>query len=85
MISPSDVINKIAENEGITVSALATSIGKPAANLYDIQSGKIHGISRKLAAIINSAYPKCNLAWIQTGEGVERKSVIEAMKKAELK
>ena len=26
MISPGDVINKIAENEGITVSALATSL-----------------------------------------------------------
>lgn len=69
MISPGDVINKIAENERITVSALATSLGKPAANLYDIQSGKIRGISRKLADTINRVYPKYNLTWILTGDG----------------
>lgn len=69
MISPGDVINKIAENERITVSALATSLGKPAVNLYDIQSGKIRGISRKLAATINRVYPKYNLTWILTGDG----------------
>ena len=61
MISPGDVINKIAENEGITVSALATSLGKPAANLYDIQSLCIAVNERKQEKVSSSCC--CQKQW----------------------
>lgn len=69
MVTPGEIINKIAENEGLSVSALATSLGKPAQNLYDIQNGKIKGISRRLANTIVKVYPQYNPNWLLTGEG----------------
>lgn len=69
MDEPGRIIEKIAYNERITVSALATRLGKPAANLYDIQKGKIKSISRKLADTIISVYPYYNRDWLLYGTG----------------
>lgn len=63
------VIGEIAYNERLTVSQIAKIIGKPATNLYDIQKGKINGISEKLADLILEKFPHYNKVWLLTGEG----------------
>ncbi len=64
-----EVIEKLADHLKLTISQLAASIGKPAANLYDIQSGKIKGVSQKLADTIVKNYPEISRTWLLTGEG----------------
>lgn len=63
------VIELMAENERMTVSQIAQAIGKPATNLYDIQKGKLNGVSEKLADHILSQFPHYNKTWLMTGEG----------------
>ena len=62
-------IGEIAYNERLTVSQIAKIIGKPATNLYDIQKGKINGISEKLADLLLEKFPHYNKVWLLTGEG----------------
>ena len=51
-----------------SVSAFARHIGlKRAENLYQIRRGN-NGISPKLAATINTSFPKVSKAWLLTGE-----------------
>lgn len=69
MTKRNDVVKLIAENEKMSVAQLAQSIGKPAANLYDIQSGKLKGVSEKLAQLFIETYPYYSKSWIMTGEG----------------
>lgn len=64
-----EVIELIAKNEGITISQFANVLKKPAANLYDIQSGKLKGVSEKLADTIIEQYPHYSKTWLMTGEG----------------
>ena len=63
------VIDAIAAHEQKTISQIARIIGKPATNLYDIQKGKISGISEKLADLIIEKFPHYNKIWLLTGEG----------------
>ena len=63
------VIDAIAAHEQKTISQIARIIGKPATNLYDIQKGKISGISEKLAELIIEKFPHYNKIWLLTGEG----------------
>lgn len=63
------VIELMAEHERLTVSQIAQAIGKPATNLYDIQKGKLNGVSEKLADLILSQFPHYNKTWLMTGEG----------------
>jgi phage repressor protein C with HTH and peptisase S24 domain len=63
------VIELIAEKENMTISQLAQTLGKPANSLYDIQKGKIKGISEKLADLLLQKFPYYNKTWLMTGEG----------------
>lgn len=63
------VIELIAEKENMTISQLAQTLGKPANSLYDIQKGKIKGISEKLADLLLQKFPYYNKTWLLTGEG----------------
>lgn len=63
------VIGEIALNERLTVSQIAKILGKPATSLYNIQKGKINGISDKLADLILEKFPHYNKSWLLTGEG----------------
>lgn len=63
------VIELIAEKENMTISQLAQTLGKPANSLYDIQKGKIKGISEKLADLLLLKFPYYNKTWLMTGEG----------------
>ena len=63
------VIGEIALNERLTVSQIAKILGKPATSLYNIQKGKINGISDKLANLILEKFPHYNKSWLLTGEG----------------
>lgn len=63
------VIELMAENERLTIAQLAQAIGKPATNLYDIQKGKLSGVSEKLASLILEKFPHYNKSWLLTGEG----------------
>lgn len=63
------VIGEMALNERLTVSQIAKIIGKPATSLYNIQKGKINGISEKLADLILEKFPHYNKVWLLTGEG----------------
>jgi len=69
MSKRNEVVEKMAQSEGVTISQLAALIGKPSANLYDIQSGKLKGVSEKLADLIISKFPHYNKSWLLTGEG----------------
>lgn len=69
MNSRNKVVEQIAEHENMTIAQLAQSIGKPANNLYDIQKGKIKGISEKLANLLLNKFPHYNKVWLMTGEG----------------
>ncbi len=69
MSKRNDVIREMAEHEKVSVAQLALSIGKPPANLYDIQSGKLKGVSEKLADTFLEVYPDYNRSWLLTGEG----------------
>lgn len=62
-------IEVIAENEGVTLSALAKKIGASPQNMYDIRSGKVSGVSSEIADKIISVYPQYKKIWIMTGEG----------------
>lgn len=63
------VIQDIAEHERMTVAQVASAIDKPASCLYDIQKGKIKGVSEKLADLIIERFPHYNKSWLLTGEG----------------
>lgn len=63
------VIELIAEKENMTISQLAQTLGKPANSLYDIQKGKIKGITEKLADLLLQKFPYYNKTWLMTGEG----------------
>lgn len=63
------VIQVISENEGMTIAQIAHMIGKPPASLYDIQTGKIKGVSDKLADAILEKFPHYNKSWLVTGDG----------------
>lgn len=63
------VIGEMALNERLTVSQIAKIIGKPATSLYNIQKGKINGISEKLADLLLEKFPHYNKVWLLTGEG----------------
>ena len=64
-----EVIEIMAKNEGVTISQLAQAINKPSANLYDIQSGKLKGVSNKLADALIDRFPQYSKSWLLTGEG----------------
>ena len=59
----------MAQHERMSISQIAQAIGKPATNLYDIQKGKLNGVSEKLADLILSQFPHYNKTWLMTGEG----------------
>ncbi|MDY3356168.1 MAG: hypothetical protein SOW79_08340 [Prevotella sp.] len=63
------VIELMAQHERMSISQIAQAIGKPATNLYDIQKGKLNGVSEKLADLILSQFPHYNKTWLMTGEG----------------
>ena len=63
------VIQDIADHERMTVAQIASAIDKPASCLYDIQKGKIKGVSEKLASLILEKFPHYNKSWLLTGEG----------------
>lgn len=62
-------VEVIADNERISLSELAKSIGAKPQNMYDIRSGKVRSVSAQLADKILSVYPKYSRTWIITGDG----------------
>ncbi len=72
-----ETIKAILENEKITAAALGKQLGldRPQA-IYDILSGKTMRISKKMAALINKAYPKYTIKWL-LGEDVDVSQVKE--------
>lgn len=60
-----EIIKAILENEKITAAKLGKDLGldRPQA-IYDILNGKTMRISKKMAALINKAYPKYTLKWL---------------------
>lgn len=79
-----EVIEIMAKNEGVTISQLAQAINKPSANLYDIQSGKLKGVSNKLADALIDRFPQYSKSWLLTGEGSMLKSETHVVEGIEL-
>lgn len=64
-----EVINMILANESIKAATFARKIGVTPPQIYDLQKGKIKGISSKIADKIIAIYPKYNKTWLITGMG----------------
>lgn len=66
-----EIIKSILENEQLTAAALGKRLGldRPQA-IYDILNGKTMRISKKMAALINNAFPQYKLDWL-LGENVD--------------
>ena len=64
-----EVINMILANESIKAATFARKIGVTPPQIYDLQKGKIKGISSKIADKIIAAYPRYNKSWLITGIG----------------
>ena len=64
-----EVINMILANENIKAATFARKIGVTPPQIYDLQKGKIKGISSKIADKIIAIYPRYNKTWLITGMG----------------
>lgn len=64
-----EVINMILANESIKAATFARKIGVTPPQIYDLQKGKIKGISSNIADKIIAIYPKYNKTWLITGMG----------------
>lgn len=64
-----EVINMILANESIKAATFARKIGVTPPQIYDLQKGKIKGISSKIADKIIAIYPRYNKTWLITGMG----------------
>lgn len=65
----SEVINMILTNEDVKAASFARKIGVTPAQIYDLQKGKIKGVSSNVADKILAVYPRYNKSWILTGIG----------------
>lgn len=68
---PIERLEFISNEEEITLNKLSKEVGLPRPQVfYEIRSGKIKDISGDLAEKIIKRYPKYNLKWVLTGEGI---------------
>lgn len=79
-----EVINMILANESIKAATFARKIGVTPPQIYDLQKGKIKGISSKIADKIIAIYPKYNKTWLITGMGEMFAQQTEENKKASI-
>ena len=63
------VINEILANEKLKAATFARSIEITPTQIYDLQKGKIKGVSSDIADKIIKVYPHYNKSWIMTGLG----------------
>lgn len=69
-MTSAEIIDAILANENITASQFAEEIGmKRPQGIYDIQKGKVKGISGRMANLIHNAKPMYRKEWLLTGEG----------------
>ena len=79
-----EVINMILANESIKAATFARKIGVTPPQVYDLQKGKIKGISSKIADKIIAIYPRYNKTWLITGMGEMLAQQTEENKKASI-
>lgn len=69
-LSASERLNKILENEGITIYKLSQVLDLPSTTgLYNIQKGTIKNITEDMAQRIKNAFPHYQTVWLRVGEG----------------
>ena len=60
----------IAKHYGLTIRGLSAKLQmKSPQGFYDMKSGKVQGISRKILDAIQFNLPEINVSWLLTGEG----------------
>ena len=60
----------IARHYGLTIRGLSAKLQmKTPQNFYDMKSGKVQGISRKILDSVQANLPEVNTSWLLTGEG----------------
>lgn len=71
MVSAADRLSLLAVHAGnVNLRTLSQMLGlKTPQMLYDVMSGKVAGISGRLANKIFLAFPEVNQKWVMTGEG----------------
>ena len=67
-MTPIEVIQKVASDNHLSLSQLATSIGVHPTVLYDISREKVREISAQLARKIKTKYPMYSYDYLLTGE-----------------
>ena len=63
------ILERILEDQGLTVKEFAEKIGYPAKKLYDIKQGRTKRFSDELLQIISDRFPNYSRVWLMTGMG----------------
>ena len=63
------ILERILDDQGLTVKEFAEKIGYPAKKLYDIKQGRTKRFSDELLQIISDRFPNYSRVWLMTGMG----------------
>ena len=63
------ILERILEDQNLTVRDLANLLGYPESKLYCVKQGKTKTFSKELLELISNRFPNYSRVWLMTGMG----------------